>query len=115
MTLRQAAAQQRSAWTLTFRAEGDGPPVELRVRRLLKAALRCHGLRCIDVSQAAAHAAYREGREPAPHAPERVGRGGAAREARPGAADALAGPGTRATGLVHEAAAQRTTSREDRP
>lgn len=35
-------------WTLTFRAEGDGPPVEIRVRRLLKAALRTYGLRCVD-------------------------------------------------------------------
>jgi hypothetical protein len=34
-------------WTLTFRAEGDGPPVEIRIRRLLKAALRVYRLRCI--------------------------------------------------------------------
>lgn len=38
-------------WILSFRAEGDGPPVELRVRRLLKAALRCHGLRCVHVAE----------------------------------------------------------------
>ena len=36
-------------WTLTFRSEGDGPPVEIRVRRLLKGALRSHGLRCTDI------------------------------------------------------------------
>jgi hypothetical protein len=30
-----------TAWTLTFRAEGDGPPDVSRVRRLLKMALRC--------------------------------------------------------------------------
>ncbi len=36
-------------WTLVFRAEGDGPPVEIRVRKLLKAALRCYRLRCVQV------------------------------------------------------------------
>lgn len=36
-------------WTLTVKAEGDGPPVECRVRRLLKAALRAYGLRCTAV------------------------------------------------------------------
>ena len=35
-------------WTLTFRATGQGPPVAIRVRRLLKAALRSYGLRCIS-------------------------------------------------------------------
>ena len=35
-------------WHLTFRAEGQGPPVAIRVRRLLKAALRSYGLRCIS-------------------------------------------------------------------
>ena len=35
-------------WTLTFRATGQGPPVEIRVRRLLKAALRAYGLRCVS-------------------------------------------------------------------
>lgn len=30
-------------WHLIFRAEGDGARVECRVRRLLKAALRCIG------------------------------------------------------------------------
>ncbi|MCY2954813.1 MAG: hypothetical protein NTU53_23020 [Planctomycetota bacterium] len=33
-------------WTLVFKAEGDGPPVEVRVRNLLKRALRTWGLRC---------------------------------------------------------------------
>lgn len=36
-------------WTLTFRAEGDGPPVAVRVRRLLKAALRTYRLRFLAV------------------------------------------------------------------
>ena len=37
-----------ATWFLAFRAEGDGPPVEIRVRRLLKRALRGFGLRCVD-------------------------------------------------------------------
>ena len=36
-------------WKLTFQAEGDGPPVAVRVRRLLKAALRTYRLRCVAV------------------------------------------------------------------
>ena len=35
-------------WIFSFQATGDGPPVEIRVRRLLKAALRGYGLRCIN-------------------------------------------------------------------
>jgi hypothetical protein len=35
-------------WTLTFRPTGAGPPTEIRIRKLLKLALRCLGLRCID-------------------------------------------------------------------
>lgn len=37
----------RSAITITFRAEGDGPPLEIRARQFLKLALRRFGLRCI--------------------------------------------------------------------
>ncbi len=38
-------------WTLTFRrADAGEPPTACRVRRLLKAALRCFGLRCIKAS-----------------------------------------------------------------
>jgi hypothetical protein len=40
-----------SRWALIFRAEGEGPPVEIRIRRLLKAALRCYGLRCIGYGE----------------------------------------------------------------
>jgi hypothetical protein len=41
-------------WVLSFKAEGDGgPPVEIRVRRLLKRALRSFGLRCVDFRVAA--------------------------------------------------------------
>jgi len=32
---------------------GIGPPFAVRVRRLLKAALRCYGLRCIGFDPAA--------------------------------------------------------------
>lgn len=32
---------------LDLRAEGDGPPVEIRVRRVLKNMLRSYGLRCV--------------------------------------------------------------------
>jgi hypothetical protein len=35
------------AWHLCFRPVGDGPPTEIRVRILLKIALRRLGLRCI--------------------------------------------------------------------
>jgi len=37
-------------WTIIFRPEGDGPPDAIRVRRLLKSALRHHRLRCIGMS-----------------------------------------------------------------
>ena len=42
----------RETWTLSFRAEGAGPPVECRVRRLLKVALRAYGLRCTNYAVA---------------------------------------------------------------
>jgi len=41
-----------NTWTLIFRAEGDGPPTAVRVRRLLKAALRAYGLRCVRIGEA---------------------------------------------------------------
>jgi hypothetical protein len=37
-------------WPLTFRAVGPGPEPAIRVRRLLKAALRSYGLRCISLA-----------------------------------------------------------------
>ena len=33
---------------LVLQAVGDGPPVPVRMRRLLKAALRGYGLRCLQ-------------------------------------------------------------------
>ena len=42
------SANPAEVWTLSFRAVGDGPPVALRIRALLKRAIRSHGLRCIE-------------------------------------------------------------------
>lgn len=36
-------------WALTVRGEGYGPSLPIRVRRLLKAALRHYGLRCVGI------------------------------------------------------------------
>jgi len=33
-------------WPLTFKPVGEGPPTEIRIRRLLKFALRSCGLKC---------------------------------------------------------------------
>jgi hypothetical protein len=33
-------------WVLAFHAVGDGPPIECRIRQLLKVAIRSFGLRC---------------------------------------------------------------------
>jgi hypothetical protein len=41
----------RDTVTLTFRAEGGGPPLPIRVRHLLKFALRSLGLRCVTAHQ----------------------------------------------------------------
>lgn len=40
-------AERAETWTLQFSAAGDGPPLAVRIRRLLKAALRGYGLKCI--------------------------------------------------------------------
>ncbi len=45
------AAPKSDAWVITLQTEGPGPPVEIRVRRFLKSALRCYGLRCVRVSE----------------------------------------------------------------
>ncbi|MEM1012528.1 MAG: hypothetical protein AAGI46_09950 [Planctomycetota bacterium] len=37
----------RDAWTFAFVPEGDGAPAACRARKLLKSALRVHGMRCI--------------------------------------------------------------------
>lgn len=37
---------------VTLQADGPGPPVEVRLRRWLKAALRAWGLRCVRVEPA---------------------------------------------------------------
>ncbi len=35
---------------IIFEAVGDGPPTAVRIRRLLKGALRHYGLRCVAIS-----------------------------------------------------------------
>jgi hypothetical protein len=39
----------KDRWVLSFEATGEGPPVEIRIRRLLKTALRAYDLRCVHV------------------------------------------------------------------
>jgi len=41
-------AIQSVKYILILKPEGGGPAPEVRLRRLLKAALRCFGLRCCD-------------------------------------------------------------------
>ena len=40
-----------NVWTIHVRSEGDGPPEEVRIRRLLKIALRAFGLRCTGIER----------------------------------------------------------------
>lgn len=40
---------------VTFRAEGPGPSLAIRVRHMLKLALRACGLRCVSVNKLKAH------------------------------------------------------------
>jgi hypothetical protein len=40
-----------ATYRLEVRAEGAGPPADVRVRRLLKAMLRGYGLRCVAVEE----------------------------------------------------------------
>lgn len=35
-----------SSWAIVLRAEGEGPPAQVRIRQGLKRLLRAHGLRC---------------------------------------------------------------------
>jgi hypothetical protein len=45
---------ERPAFTITVVADDDGsPPVIIRLRSFLKAALRRYGLRCVGVREAA--------------------------------------------------------------
>jgi len=36
-------------FVITVRAEGPGPPVPIRLRRLLKTMLRAYGVRCVSI------------------------------------------------------------------
>jgi len=42
-----------TTWTLTFRSTPNSVPEEIRMRRLLKAALRQFGFRCVSTAKAA--------------------------------------------------------------
>jgi len=44
-------AHSPDVWVLTFKPTGDGPPTEIRIRRLLKHALRSVGLRCVRLGE----------------------------------------------------------------
>ena len=48
---RSRDSTSRDIWLLAFRAEGDGPDTALRVKAMLKAALRHHGLRCVTMGE----------------------------------------------------------------
>ena len=41
--------QNTDRFEIVLKAEGAGPPVEIRLRRWLKAALRGYSLRCVSV------------------------------------------------------------------
>jgi hypothetical protein len=53
-------APRNEPWTFTVEAVGAGPPTVVRVRRLLKAALRAYGLRCIGYGIPPAPPAHQE-------------------------------------------------------
>lgn len=38
-------------YRLTICAAGDGPPLDVRLRRFLKSALRAHRLRCVSIER----------------------------------------------------------------
>jgi hypothetical protein len=43
--------EKSAVYTLTLRAEGNGPPAAIRLRKALKVMLRSFGLRCILIQQ----------------------------------------------------------------
>ena len=43
-------AADGEAWAIHLAAEGEGPPLAVRIRRFLKRALRSYGLRCTAIS-----------------------------------------------------------------
>lgn len=59
-------APERFFLTFEARDNGDGPPPAVRVRRLLKAALRQFGLRCVDLRDFPPDPVARENRGPRP-------------------------------------------------
>ncbi len=59
-------------WRVTFEAAGDGPPIEVRMKKLLKAALRAYGLRNVGCEPVPAPAARQATPGPSP-GPEATG------------------------------------------
>jgi hypothetical protein len=43
----ESTSRAPEVWTLSFKATGNGPPAEIRIRQLLKVALRRFGLKCV--------------------------------------------------------------------
>jgi hypothetical protein len=46
----------QAVYTVTLQPTGDGPPPIVRLRKLLKAALRSYGLRCVECREVATEA-----------------------------------------------------------
>jgi hypothetical protein len=59
------------AYRVTLRPVGDGPPVAVRLRHLLKLALRACGLRCLAVEKIAAGKPARGKTKPAASSPRK--------------------------------------------
>ena len=50
ITRQRRTAKPRETWAFAVRAlPGDGPPVEVRVRRMLNIALRVYCLECVGI------------------------------------------------------------------
>ena len=46
---RPKPTDRQTEYHLILRPQGDGPPPWVRMRRLLKAALRTYGFKCMDI------------------------------------------------------------------
>ncbi len=51
MTQPSPAPIERTRWSITVYACGDGPPAEVRLKRVLKHLWRTHGLRCTAITR----------------------------------------------------------------
>jgi hypothetical protein len=52
-----------TVFTLTFAHVGDGPPPDMRLKGLLKTALRRYRLRCLSIKAEKRHQTAQDGRE----------------------------------------------------